>query len=459
VLHFKHTTSTTVNFTLQHDPTGTGAWTNLATIPVTNNGYAYYIFPQNLDTTWVRLVADQTTTGVSAYFHLQNSPQAPAPDLFTGIADATATNALSGGILRPQSADARTLQFAATLTAANGTSSTAYYEMGGSLELRRATNAVADNALRTTYSLSNAPFNLDAASVTYTEGANRFRLPRSSAAYDASFSSGWPRGVREVVTERQLFQAHGTIYELPLSGSGGFRRIRPITTHNKHISDFASWRGLFAIAGVAATAVTNNHVYRSNDGQVALWFGNVDDLWRMGAPAGIGGPWKNSAVTNGVASDPYLMFGYERKVLELSHSNAAPVTFIVEVDFAADNTWSEYARFTLSPGQTLRHVFPDGYSAHWIRLKSDTTTIATAQFTYGPPAPIITGVSAQPGGNFQLTFTGNAGEPYTVRASADLALPAANWAVLTNAVFTTNPATFLDAPATSSWRFFQISIP
>jgi hypothetical protein len=311
VLHLKHTTAATVNFTVQHDATGLGAWTNLTTIAVTNSGYAHYLFPQNFDTTWVRLVADQNATAVTAYYHLQNPPQAPPPDLFAGIADASATNGLSDGILRPQSADARTLQFAATLVASNGAASTAYYEMDGSLQLRRATNASAENTLRTTYGLSNAPFTLDAASVIYTEGANRFRLPRSaSAAYDSAFASGWPRGVREVVTERQVLQAHGTFYELPLSGSGGIRRIRPISSHGKHISDFASWRGLLAIAGVPSSAATNTHLYRSDDGQAALWFGDVDDLWRMGAPSGVGGPWKNSPVANGVASDPYLMFGY-----------------------------------------------------------------------------------------------------------------------------------------------------
>lgn len=459
ILHLKHTAAATVNFTLQHDVNGTGAWTNLAVITVTNNGYAFYIFPPNVDTTWVRLVADQNATGVTAYFHLQNPPQPPTPDLFAGIADITTTNAVSEGILRPQSGDARTLQFAATIVASNGAASTAYYEMDGSLQLRRATNASAENTLRTTYALTNAALSLDAASVIYTEGANRFRLPRSSAAYDAAFASGQPRGVREVVTERQMLQTHGTFYELPLSGSGGIRRIRPITSHGKRISDFASWRGLLAITGVPASAAANKHLYRSDDAQAALWFGNVDDLWRMGAPRGVGGPWKNSAVTNGVASDPYLMFGYERKVLELSHSNASPVFFTVEVDFAADNSWSEYARFTVAPGQTLTHVFPDGYSAHWVRVKSDTTTTATAQFTYGPPAPRIIDAAMQPGGNFQLTFTGNAGEPYSVRASGDLAFPAANWAVLTNAVFTTNMATFLDTATTNSRRFFQISIP
>lgn len=459
ILHLKHATAATVNFTLQHDVNGSGVWSNLTTLAITNNGYGYYILPPGFETTWVRLVADQNATGVSAYFHLQNSPQVPTPELFTGLAEATATNSLSAGIIRPQSGDARTLQFAATVTDANGASSPAYYEMDGSLQLRRATNATAENTLRTTYGLSNAPFTLDAASVIYTEGGNRFRLPRSSTAYDSVLPAGWPRGVREVVTERQMFLAHGTFYELPLSGSGGFRKIRPITTHNKAISDYASWRGLLAITGVAASATANNHVYRSDDGQAAVWFGNVDDLWRMGAPSGVGGPWKNSSVTNGVASDPYLMFGYERKELELSHSNASPVTFAIEVDFAADNSWSPYAQITVPAGQTVKHVFPDGYSAHWVRVKSDTTTTATAQFTYGPPAPIITGSTMQPGGIFQLTFTGSAGQPYTVRASTDVNLPPTNWTPLTNATFTTNPATFLDSPATNARRFFQISIP
>ena len=460
VLHLKHTTAAMVDFTLQHDATGLGAWTNLATITVTNSGYAFYIFPPNFDTTWVRLVADQNATGVTGFFHLQNPPQSPTPDLFAGIADATTTNAVSEGILRPQSSDARTLQFAATIVASNGAASTAYYEMDGTLQLRRTTNATAENTLRTTYALTNANLTLDAASVIYTEGANRFRLPRSSAAYDSAFASGQPRGVREVVTERQMLQAHGTFYELPLSGSSGARRIRPITTHGKRISDYASWRGLFAVVGIPATAATNTHVYRSDDGETALWFGNVDDLWRMGAPSGVGGPWKNSPVTNGVASDPYLMFGYERKVLELSHSNGSPVTFTVEVDFAADNSWHEYARFTVAPGQTLRHVFPDSYSAHWIRVKSDTTTTATAQFTYGPSAPIITSAAAQPSGNFQLTFTGNAGEPYTVLAASDVNLPLASWASLATGIFTTNAATFTDSSVTNQpGRFYIISIP
>jgi len=385
ILHIKHSASTSVNFTLQHDSAGHGTWTDLAKVSVPPNGYAWYLLPSRLNTVWIRLVPDRNAAQVTAWFHLANPPQTPAPELFAGLADAGAPGAVSDGIIRPRSGDARTLEFAANmLDSKGGASGRGFYEINGDFQLRRVTNPFAEKSLRGTYSLSNADFTMDAASLIYSEGTNRFRLPKGVSGYNTAFASGWPRGVREVVTERRIFNAHGTFYELPLSGSGGFRRLRPIATHNKRISDFASWRGLLVIAGVASGATNNGHIFRSDDAQAALWFGNVDDLWRMGSPSGVGGPWKDTDVAAGAPSDPYLMLGYERKVLELSHGSAGAVKFIVEVDFAADNTWSEYARFDVPTGKTVKHVFPDGYNAHWVRIKSDTTTRATATFTFGP---------------------------------------------------------------------------
>ena len=454
VLHLKHTKAATVNFVVQHDPAGLGAWTNLATVAVPPNGYAYYLLPPALKTTWVRLVLDQDATGVTAYFHLQNPPQTPAPELFAGLASATASNALSDGIVRPQSGDARTLQFSATLVDGSGAAAPAYYEIDGAMQLRRATNATAESTLRTTYTLANAGFTLDAASVIYSNATGRFRLPRSLAAYDAAWASGWPRGVRQVVTERELFQAHGTFYELPLAASGGFRRVRPVATHRKRISDFASWRGMFVVAGVAADAPADGHVFRSDDGRAALWLGGVDDLWRLGAPSGTGGPWKDTAVAAGAASDPYLMYGYDRKVLELSHGAAQTVTFTVEVDFAADNTWSEYGRFTVLPGQTVQHAFPDGYSAHWVRLKSDTATAATATFTYGTGLPQVTGVAPQAGGGLQMAIAVPVGPDYAVETSADLV----NWTPLATNRAPVDPFTWTDPAATGfPMRFYRVS--
>lgn len=389
VLHLRQGTTNSVNFALEGDASGAGAWSNLATIAVASNGYAWFVFPSSVSNVqWVRLTPDRNATNVTAYFHLRNERTAPDPALFAGLAAATTNRAGSDGIIRPQGGSASNLQFAANLLDASGAvTGTGYYEIGGPLKLRVTNNAAAEATLRGTYSLSNADFSVDSASVLYTEGASRFRLPKSLPAYDTAAASGWPRGKREVITERLLFNAHGTFYELPYSTSGGFRRIRPVATHNRRISDFASWRGLLVIAGVTGGVTNDAHIFRSDDGQAALWLGGVDDLWRLGAPTGSGGPWLGSAVTNGVPGDPFLMYGYERKQLALSHGSASPVTFTVEVDVCADNTWSEYGRFTVPPGETLQHVFPDGYSAHWVRIKADATTVATAQFTYSAPPP------------------------------------------------------------------------
>ena len=76
------------------------------------------------------------------------------------------------------------------------------------------------------------------------------------------------------------------------------------------------------------------------------------------------------------------MAGYEHKVLELSHGSSMAVEFTIEVDFLGTDQWSVYDTIAVNPGETVTHVFEDGYSAHWVRLVSDTATQATAWFTY-----------------------------------------------------------------------------
>ncbi len=186
------------------------------------------------------------------------------------------------------------------------------------------------------------------------------------------------------MTERNHLNVHGTIYEVPRADVGGFQRMRPIATHNKRIRDFASWRGLLVLTGVRADARPGEHCHKSADGTSAVWLGEVDDLWRMGAPVGVGGPWEDTAVAAGEPSDPYLMAGYRTKSLALSHRAAQPVVFTVEVDFAANGEWSEYLKLEVEPGQTAHHRFPAGYSAHWVRLKADRAARASALFTYQP---------------------------------------------------------------------------
>ena len=187
---------------------------------------------------------------------------------------------------------------------------------------------------------------------------------------------------REVCTERDLLQVHGTFYELPATNAGGFAKIRPITTHDRRITDYCSWRGLLVLSGLNADAPADEHVIRSDDGKCALWLGCVDDLWRLGKATGHGGPWRDTAVTPGEPSDPYLFRGYDRKTLTLSHDAARPVTITVEVDITGDGDWQPCRSVAVQPGEKAAHTFPAAFSAYWVRVKSDAACRASAEFRY-----------------------------------------------------------------------------
>jgi hypothetical protein len=240
----------------------------------------------------------------------------------------------------------------------------------------------------------------DAASVILREGKKVFRLPKPLdpavvAAYEKPFATGWPRGVREVVTERALLNAAGTFYVLPRVSSGGAAKILPVCSHGKKITDFCSWRGLLVLAGVtqeaavggdAAVPGTSRIIGRLAAGGLAaapaVWVGDVDELWKLPRPTGRGGPWQATTVAAGVASDPYLMGGYDEKTLDLSHDNQATVRFDVEIDPTGDGEWFRYASLDVPPGRPLTHAFPRGFLAQWMRVTAGTQCRATATLTY-----------------------------------------------------------------------------
>ena len=116
--------------------------------------------------------------------------------------------------------------------------------------------------------------------------------------------------------------------------------------------------------------------------QSGLWFGRTDDLWNLGKPKGWGGPWWEDLVEAQVHSDPYLMTGFDKKVLHLSHDASETVRFTVEVDFLGCGAWKTYTSVDVPANGYVPHVFPDGFSAHWVRVVSASPCRATAQFHY-----------------------------------------------------------------------------
>jgi hypothetical protein len=371
-LHLTHDAAETVTFTVEADPLGTGQWRTLKTIRVPAKSYRHQVFDAGSEAEWVRLRADRACTA-SGYFHYGADAE-PAPPPFAPEAPANAT---TPALVRPAGTN-RNLQ----VVLDDG-----YYEVDERLHFSRPDEPAEVRDIRPRLEVK-PEFEVDDASVVITDrNGDRWRLPRTEALFDTPFAAGWPRGVREVASERNLGNFHGIFYEIPRSsGPTGsepvdYRRMKPVTAHRLPIADFCSWRGLMVMSGPFAPPGVG-HVFRSADGRAALWFGKTDDLWRLGKPVGRGGPWRETAVQAGSPSDPFLMTNFDRKTLSLSHRAAHPVTFTVEVDFLATGAWHEYGNFVVDPGGISRHEFPAGYAAHWIRLRVNRPCTATAQLAY-----------------------------------------------------------------------------
>ncbi len=100
----------------------------------------------------------------------------------------------------------------------------------------------------------------------------RWRLPLGDPTYSSLTNNNLLRVAREVATERDLLNAHGTFYELPAENADGFAKIRPISSHNLAIHDYASYRGLLVMTGVEANSNANaEHIIRSADGKASVW--------------------------------------------------------------------------------------------------------------------------------------------------------------------------------------------
>jgi len=208
-----------------------------------------------------------------------------------------------------------------------------------------------------------------------------YRLPKASHTHDHKWQTEWPR-IREVEHERFLLDLHGMFYELsPWAYDGHIWGVKPISQHLWVLGDFCTWRGLLVLGcDNASPAGAENSLCA--EAQSGLWFGKTDDLWQFGKPAGWGGPWWDHAVSAGMPSDPYLMTGFDNKVIHLSHESDEEVVFTIQVDFLGNGRWKNLMQIAVPPRSYQSYCFPPGYSAHWLRVVASRDCVATAQLHY-----------------------------------------------------------------------------
>lgn len=363
--HFAHETEQEASFELEVDRTGNGKWARLQEVKVPAMGSTAVAFGSQERGAWLRVKSRSDSRKVTAYFqYAEADPRTPAPP--------RPKDGSEGGLLWARGERKGTLLLAAQES---------LYEMDAQLNLVKVTDPKTHAWMMSNLAPPAGILEVDAASVIYTdEAGKRWRLPKGDSSFDTAKPGA--RISREVSTERDLFNAHGTFYELPANNAGGIAMVRPVTTHNLHMRDYCSWRGLTVISGLAEVALPAGEFVISDDGKVRLWLGVSDDLWQFGKPAGQGGPWKETRVRADEPSEPYLMTGYDEKTLRLSHGNSAPVRVRVELDITGTGVWVEYRTFEVPAGRSEEHRFPRGFNAYWLRTVASAGAVASALLTY-----------------------------------------------------------------------------
>ena len=209
-----------------------------------------------------------------------------------------------------------------------------YYELDSQLNLIKKEDPGTHAFIREKFAVPEKVIDVQESSVLVVDDKNRrWRLPLGDDRYKQLTDDAQLRICREVATERDLFHSCGTFYELPAENADGFAKIRPISSHDFRIHDYASYRGLLVMTSIEPEAKAGEHVVRSDDSKAAVWVGVIDDLWELGKPVGHG-------------------------------------------------PWMTYKKITVKPGETFNHQFPDNFQARLIRFSADRECAATTWLEY-----------------------------------------------------------------------------
>jgi len=374
----------TVNFCFEADRHGKGQWQELKRVNVLGQGSTLVEFSENETSEWIRVIPHRSGRGTVHFSYADKERRDTEWDkIFLGLADVRDAVAV-GGLLYGLGGDQRTLGVAVQQYSGTDKTLTAYYELNEGLELIPVDNPDTLQFILDEFAIPEDVISVEESSILIIDDQDRrWRLPLGDEAFTKPTRDATMRICREVVTQRDLFNCHGTFYELPAESADGFAQIRPIASHPFRIHDYASYRGLLVMTGIRPDISGNkSHLIRSDDGKAAVWAGVIDDLWKLGKPTGQGGPWLGTETVAGEVSDPYLIGFYDDRSLTLSHDSDEPVTFDIEADPVGKGPWMLYQRVTIAQGKEYKHRFPDYFQARWIRFRSDRPTRATAWLVY-----------------------------------------------------------------------------
>ncbi|MGO3806932.1 MAG: hypothetical protein ACTJHT_11570 [Sphingobacterium sp.] len=380
-LWIKNHGSRATTFTLEIDKQGTATWSDYKTVTVQPGASLHHSIPSSLKGEWIRVTADKPGVYTAQFSYRGDRLTSDDVSMFSSIATTANTDYL-GGFLYALPANQRKLALQAGNITNGHFQPSGYYELDENMELKTAQNKEAQQAIVKNFTIPEKLVQVDANSVLVVDDdGRRWRFPKGDKKLDALTNDGLTRLAREVVTERDLMNLHGTFYELPAENADGFAKVRPIASHNLAVHDFASFRGLFIISGITPTG-NSEHIIRSKDGKAAIWAGAIDDLWKLGKITGYGGPWDNTAVKADEHSDAYLFGFYDNRTLEIKHNASAAVNVTIQLDPTGSGEWMNYKTLKVASRESVNFMFPKDIEARWIRFLSDTDCNVTTLLRY-----------------------------------------------------------------------------
>lgn len=372
-----------VTFTFEVDSKGTNIWKELTAVQVETGQSAYLPFAAQEQGEWIRVKTDKDSHVSVSFAYTTPDLRTSTSSIFKGLSEVSKKNSL-GGLLYGLGNNRRALGVLASDIKNGKVIENGYYEMNDTLALVRKNDPQTADFIREKFAIPHQVVTIDKSSILIVDDRQRrWRLPLGDKNYTTLIEQDAVRICREVATERDLFNCHGTFYELPAENADGYAKIRPIASHDFRINDYASYRGMLVMTGIdPAKKKDNEHIIVSEDEKAAVWVGVIDDLWQLGKPTGKGGPWKNTLVKSGEVSDPYLIGFYDKKEMILSHNSSDSVDFTIEVDPIGNGNWIKYMVQKVKAGEKWGYTFPKEFQARWIRFSINADTEATAWLSY-----------------------------------------------------------------------------
>lgn len=384
ICYLNNYTDNSLNISFEADKAGNNQWSALKTVTVPASSGLAVAFNETEAGEWIRIKSGNDAKVSASFVYSDTRVRTTKTDkIFNGLT-CVKSNSTIGGIMHTLGNNRRVMGILANETVKGNLTETGYYELDGNMKLTKKDGGKDANVIRTKMAIPKDVLTIDKGSYLIVDDAKRrWRLPLGNEAYNPLIKQNVLRICREVATERDLFSLGGTFYELPAENADGFSKIRPVSTHNFRINDYASYRGLMVMTGIdLKSAKGNDHIIVSDDKKCAVWAGTIDDVWKLGKPIGQGGPWVNEQVEAQKPSDPFLFGLYDSRKLTLTNHSDADINITIQFDPMGDRDWMNFKTVTVKAKKKISYIFAKEEQSRWIRFVSDKNAKVTAWLDY-----------------------------------------------------------------------------